>query len=105
MGTVREIHRVLESERPTGYTTVLKLLQIMTEKGLVRVDRSVRPQVYEPAEPEKNTRSRLLVHLLDGAFEGSAGSLVLQALSASATTADERTTIRAYLDQLEEGDK
>lgn len=100
-GTVREIHRVLETVRPTGYTTVLKHLQIMADKGLVQVDRSIRPQVYAPSEPEANTRRRLLVHLLDGAFAGSAGSLVLQALSNSTTTPEERRKIREYLDRLE----
>jgi BlaI family penicillinase repressor len=65
------------------------------------VDRSVRPQVYEPSEPGANTRGRLLVHLLDGAFAGSAGNLVLQALSNSQTTSQERQAIRDYLDRLE----
>ena len=100
-GTVREIHRALKPVRPTGYTTVLKHLQIMADKGLVTVDRSTRPQVYAPSEPEANTRRRLLVHLLDGAFAGSAGSLVLQALSNSPTTPSERQAIRDYLDRLE----
>jgi len=102
--TVREVQRILDRERPTGYTTVLKYLQIMAEKGQVRVDRSVRPQVYEPAEPEEKTQDRLLVHLLNRAFDGSTGSFVLQALSASTTTSEERRQIREYLDRLEKGE-
>jgi len=104
-GTVRGIHRVLDEERPTGYTTVLKHLQIMTEKGMVRVDRTVRPQVYEPVESGSKTRNRLVSHLVDRAFDGSAGSLVLQLLSDSETTTDERRAIREYLDRLEQEKK
>ena len=58
--TVREIHKVLSAERPTGYTTVLKLLQIMTEKGLVERDESRRPQVYRPAYSQQQTQRQLL---------------------------------------------
>ena len=77
-------------------------MQIMTEKGLVRRDETVRPQVYRASRTEKNTQRQLLRDLQDRAFSGSSGSLVLQALSTKKTTAEERKQIREMLDRLEE---
>ncbi len=102
-GTVREVLQELDRGRPTGYTTVLKLLQIMTEKGLVRRDETVRPQVYQVARPRAHTQRQLLGHLLDRAFGGRPGNLVLAALSSKKTTPQERREIRRLLDQLERG--
>ncbi len=99
--TVREVFRELAATRESGYTTVLKLMQIMTEKGLLRRDGSVRPQVYHVTRPQRHTQRQLLADLLDRAFSGSPGNLVLQALSAKKTTPDERRQIRELLDQLE----
>ena len=99
--TVREVFRELAATRESGYTTVLKLMQIMTEKGLLRRDGSVRPQVYHVTRPQRHTQKQLLADLLDRAFSGSPGNLVLQALSAKKTTPDERRQIRELLDQLE----
>lgn len=99
--TVREVFRVLAAKRDIGYTTALKLMQIMTEKGLLRRDEKVRPQVYQVARSEGHTQRQLLRHLLDRAFSGSPGNLVLQALSTKKTTAQERRRIRELLDQLE----
>src|SRR5579872_2452310 len=79
--TVREIQQILDQQKPTGYTTVLKLLQIMTEKHLVDRDESVRPQVYKPSSTQSQTQRRLLSDLIDGAFGGSVKTLVLQALA------------------------
>ncbi|MEM7202310.1 MAG: BlaI/MecI/CopY family transcriptional regulator [Planctomycetota bacterium] len=101
--TVRQVHQQLNEQRKSGYTTVLKLMQIMTDKGLVRRDETVRPQVYRAVRSEKNTQRQLLRDLLDRAFSGSPSSLVLQALSAKKTTPEERQRIRALLDRLEEG--
>ena len=100
--TVREVFRELGGQRQSGYTTILKLMQIMTEKGLVRRDETVRPQVYRAARTQKNTQRQLLRDLLNRAFGGSSGSLVLQALSTKKMTAEEREQIREMLDRLEE---
>lgn len=99
--TVRHVHGELNRDRRSGYTTVLKLMQIMTDKGLLRRDESVRPQVYQAARPQRDTQKQLLGDLLDRAFSGSPGKLVLQALSAKKTTPQERRQIRDLLDQLE----
>ncbi|MHC4218048.1 MAG: BlaI/MecI/CopY family transcriptional regulator [Planctomycetota bacterium] len=99
--TVREVHAELNTRRETGYTTVLKHMQIMMDKGLLRRDETVRPQVYEPARSQNQTQRLLIGDLLDRAFSGSPGNLVLQALSAKKTTADERKQIRELLDELE----
>ena len=99
--TVREVFRELSLGREIGYTTVLKLMQIMTDKGLLRRDENVRPQVYQVTRSKGHTQRQLLRHLLDRAFSGSPGNLVLQALSTKKTTAQERRRIRELLDQLE----
>ncbi|MGK2856541.1 MAG: BlaI/MecI/CopY family transcriptional regulator [Thermoanaerobaculia bacterium] len=104
-GTVREIHDELLSEQPkTGYTTVLKLLQIMTEKGLVVRDESQRAHVYAPKESEQSTQRRLVRDLLDRAFDGSATALVMQALSSRKASSAELAEIRRMLDTIE-GDR
>jgi predicted transcriptional regulator len=103
--TVREVHATLERERTTGYTTVLKLLQIMTEKGLVRRDEAARAHVYTAAVAEEQTQKRLVRDLLDRAFGGSAATLVMHALSARRASPDERARIRELLDRLEEDER
>ena len=99
--TVREVYELLGETRTIGYTTVLKLMQIMTEKGSLERDESVRPQVYRAVRSKRQTQRQLMGHLLDGAFSGSPGNLVLQALSTKKTTAEEREQIRTLLDKLE----
>jgi predicted transcriptional regulator len=103
--TVREVHALLERERPTGYTTVLKLLQIMTEKGLVRRDEAARAHVYAASVPEEQTQRRLVRDLLDRAFGGSASKLVMHALSARKASRAELACIRELLDRLEGGER
>ena len=83
---VRQIQQVLNGGRPTGYTTVLKLLQIMLEKGLVQRDESQRPQVYRARYRREQTQKRLLTEFVDRAFGGSVKALVLQALSGRVST-------------------
>jgi len=100
--TVREVFHALNREREAGYTTVLKLMQIMTDKGLLRRDRSVRPQMYEVAQSQNQTQRQLLGDLLDRVFSGEPGKLVLQALSTKKATSEERQKIRELLDRLEE---
>jgi BlaI family penicillinase repressor len=99
--TVREVQERLERERPTGYTTVLKLLQIMAEKGLVARDESARAHVYRAMLPEQQTQQQLVRDLVDRAFGGSATKLVMQALSARRTTPEDLARIRELLDRLE----
>jgi len=99
--TVRDIFREISAVREVGYTTVLKLMQIMTDKGLLKRDETVRPQVYQVARSQDDTQKQLLRHLLERAFSGSPGNLVLQALSTKKTTSQERRRIRELLDELE----
>jgi predicted transcriptional regulator len=86
-----------------GYTTVLKLMQIMTEKGLVQRDESERTHVYQTRLTQQQTQQQLVGDLLNKAFGGSASQLVLQALSAKPASAEELTQIRQLLDKLEGG--
>ena len=99
--TVREVHEILTAARRTGLTTVLKLMQIMEEKGSLVVDRSTRPQTYRAADSQGMTQRHLVGDLLDRAFAGAPGPLVLQALSAKRATPDELRQIREMLDRLE----
>jgi predicted transcriptional regulator len=99
--TVRDVHEVLSSTHDTGYTTVLKLLQIMTDKGLVDRDESARAHIYVPRHSEQRTQRQLLGDLIDRAFRGSPAQLVMQALSATCASAEELTAIRQLLDRME----
>jgi BlaI family penicillinase repressor len=103
--TVREVQERLDERRPTGYTTVLKLLQIMTEKRLVRRDERARAHVYAARAPEEDTQRQLVRDLLDRAFAGQAGKLVLHALEARKTSRQELELIREMLDEIEGGGK
>src|ERR1017187_8581594 len=86
--SVRDIQRVLNEIKPTGYTTVLKLLQIMTEKGLVDRDESQRPQIYRARNSQQQTQRQLLRDLLQRAFGGSVKALVLQAMRSEEHTSE-----------------
>ncbi len=99
--TVRKVYQTLEENREIGYTTVLKVMQIMTDKGLLLCDKTVRPQIYRVSQSQRTTQRQLLSDLLERAFSGSPGSLVLQALSAKKPTTQERKKIRELLDELE----
>lgn len=99
--TVRDVHEDLNQHSPTGYTTVLKMLQIMTEKGLVVRDESQRAHIYEPRYSEQKTQRQLLHDLADRAFGGSPAKLVLQALSGRKATTEELNEIRDLLNRLE----
>ena len=101
--TVREVFETLGEARGTGYTTVLKLMQIMAAKGLVKRDEGERAHRYEAALAEDETQRRLVGDLLQKAFDGSAKKLVLQALSSKRATAEELAEIRRMLDELERG--
>jgi BlaI family transcriptional regulator, penicillinase repressor len=99
--TVREVHEVLARERSVGYTTVLKLLQIMTEKGLVLRNETERAHVYRATHSEEQSQRRLLQDLLERAFGGSAQKLVMQALTTKPASPEELAEIRRLLDDLE----
>jgi BlaI family penicillinase repressor len=101
--TVHEVQPELARGSRVGYTTVLKLLQIMFEKGLVTRDGSSRPHVFKAAVPEGRVKNRLVTDLLDQVFDGSAISLVMQALSTKGATPDEVRQIRQLLDEIEGG--
>jgi predicted transcriptional regulator len=99
--TVRDVHEALNKDGATGYTTVLKILQIMTEKRLVVRDETERAHVYESRYGEQKTQRQLLADLAERAFGGSATKLVMQALSGRKASASELTAIRELLDTLE----
>lgn len=103
--TVRQILNRYNEVQPTaaGYTTILKMIQIMTEKGLVKKDASQRPQVYKPRHPWNKTQQILLDDLMNKAFSGSAKQLVLQALANQEASDEELIEIEKLLDKLEEG--
>ena len=103
--TVRKVQDRLETERGTGYTTTLKLMQIMFEKGLVNRDDTNRSHVYSAAVTRQKTQRQMVGQLLDQVFEGSAQQLILQALSAKKSPRSELAEIRKLLDQLEGGAK
>jgi predicted transcriptional regulator len=100
--TVREVHSVLNKRRDTGYTTVLKFLQIMFEKRLVTRDESNRAHVYEAVASREATEKGLVETFVDKAFGGSASKLVLRALASRPASADELAEIRALIKKLEE---
>ena len=98
--TVREVHEVLSPDKPTAYTTTLKLLQIMADKGLVHRDETKRAHVYEAREAE-TTQAQLVHDFVDRVFAGSAARLVMHALSGKRASKKELAEIRAALDEAE----
>ncbi|MEX2175648.1 MAG: BlaI/MecI/CopY family transcriptional regulator [Pirellulaceae bacterium] len=100
-GTVREIHDALAATRDTGYSTTLKMLQVMLEKGLVARDDSVRPQVYRPAKSQQQTQLQLLDNLTRKAFGGSAKRLVMHMLSSRRISAAELAEIQRLIRKAE----
>jgi predicted transcriptional regulator len=99
--TVREVYRALAKDREVGYSTVLKFMQIMTEKGTLIRDEGVRPQLYRAAAPQSRTQRHIIRDLVTRAFGGSSVSLVVQALSDRKATPAEREQIRKLLDTLD----
>src|SRR4051794_26936024 len=96
--TVREVMDALAEERDMGYTSVLKFLQIMLEKDLVRRDEAGRTHVYSAAQPAEKTRRRLVGDLVERAFSGSVSQLVMHALGTARPDASELRAIRRMLD-------
>jgi len=100
--TVRHVHEAIAGARDTGYTTTLKLMQIMAEKGLVTRDESSRTHVYAARLSQDQTQRQLVLDLMNRAFGGRPAALVMQALSAQAATADELREIRKLIEQYKE---
>jgi predicted transcriptional regulator len=103
--SVREIQATLNQSKPTGYTTVLKMLQIMTEKGLVERDETVRPQIYRPQYSQERTQRQLLRDFIQRAYGGSVKSLVMHALATKKSTARDLEAIEKLLERFEGGGK
>lgn len=101
--TVRQVHEVLSNARETGYTTTLKLMQIMAEKGLVTRDESTRTHVYAARSSRDETQRQLVSDLVVRAFGGSAAALVMQALNAHRTTPEELKEIEDVIEDFKEG--
>ena len=100
--TVREVHNALAAQRDVGYSTTLKMLQVMLEKGLVRRDERVRPQVYRPTRSRQRTQLQLLDDLLQKAFGGSARRLVMRMVSTGRISPEELAEIQQVIDEAEE---
>lgn len=103
--TVRDVHETIKRRRDVRYTTVLKTLQVMTEKGLVTRDDSERSHVYAAAVPESTVKKRLVADLVDRAFDGSAASLAMQALSTRRASPEEIREIRKLLDSIKRNEE
>ena len=101
---VREIHQRMEAEKGTNYSTTVKMLSIMLEKGLVKRTENTRPHVYRAAVSREKAGRQMLKQLIDKVYEGSAMSLVMQALSAKSASPEERDELRQLLDQLDQED-
>lgn len=102
-GTVKVVHEALKKHRAIGYTTALKLMQIMIEKGLLTRKKFGKTHVYHPAVSEEITQKQLLDKLVDSAFQGSAMKLIMQALGNEKTTSDELAQIKLLIEKLEGG--
>lgn len=98
--TVRDVHEILEKNKEAGYTTTLKLMQIMTEKGLVIRDTSSKTHIYRAVATQQKTEQHLVNKMIDNVFNGSAARLVMQALGNHSASQDEIDSIKKYLDEL-----
>lgn len=103
--TVRFVHEKLSKTKDAGYTTTLKLMQIMAEKSMLSADKASRSHVYAPLLQEEDTQRRLLDRFLDTTFRGSAMKMVMQALGNHQASQEELDEIRNLLDKMEGGDK
>jgi BlaI family transcriptional regulator, penicillinase repressor len=99
--TVREVHEALSAKRPMGYTSVLKLMQIMTTKGTLRRNEEQRAHVYEAVEPAEKTKRQLALDVLQRVFEGSASDLMMHALAGQKASKEEIEEMRRMLSEYE----
>lgn len=102
--TVRQAHQILNRERETevGYSTTLKMFQVMTQKGLIERDETARPQIYSPRVPQEQTQKQLVKDLLKRAFGGSPRQLVMHALSAEEATDEDLEQLERLIGKFEE---
>lgn len=100
LATVREVHEELAKSKDVGYTTTLKLMQIMNEKGLVKRDDSMRTHVYQSAVNKEKTQKHLLTKMIDSLFGGSTTQLVIQALGENKASPEELQKIQELLNNL-----
>lgn len=98
--TVRDVHEVLAQNKDAGYTTTLKLMQIMHEKGLVARDTSSKTHVYKALVNQQRTQQHLVTRMIDNVFNGSASRMVMQALGNHKASKEELDAIKQYLDDL-----
>ena len=103
--SVREVQNTLNQSKETGYTTVLKMMQLMTEKGMLARDESVRPQIYRAKHPPELTQRQILKDLIDRAFGGSMKALVMQAVATRKSSPEDLEAIEKLLDRFEGGSK
>jgi predicted transcriptional regulator len=103
--SVREVHNTLNETRETGYTTVLKMMQLMTEKGMVERDETVRPQIYRAKQSPEKTQRQLVADLIQRAFGGSMKALVMQAVATKKSSREDMEAIEKLLDRFEGGSK
>ncbi len=101
--TARQIHNEIAEFRETNYSTTVKMLSVMLDKQLVNRDETVRPQLFRSAATQGRTQQRMLKDLVQKAYDGSVGSLVLQALSSQKSSPEELAEIRRLLNELEGG--
>ncbi len=99
--TVREVHTALEADRDTGYSTTLKMMQVMTEKGLLLKDDSQRPQVYRPALSQEQAQMQFVDDLIQRVFGGAADKLILRAINSHHVSPEDLEQIRKLLRKLE----
>jgi BlaI family transcriptional regulator, penicillinase repressor len=100
--SVRDVQTILDQSKPTGYTTVLKTMQIMADKGLVDRDDTVRPQLYRPRQSEDRTQKQLLADLIQRVYGGSVKALVLHAVGTRKPSAEDLDAIEKLLDRFDE---
>ena len=103
--TVREVHEILEQSKEAGYTTTLKLMQIMHEKGILTRDASAKTHIYEASVSRESTQQQLLNKMIDTVYNGSATQLVMQALGHHRSSQEELDQIRQYLNEMEKKQK
>jgi BlaI family transcriptional regulator, penicillinase repressor len=99
--TVRDVHEVIEQSKETGYTTTLKLMQIMTEKGILERETTTRTHIYKPLLSREKTQDTFINKMLNGLFKGSASRLVMGALDQKTISQQELQEIKNYLSQFE----
>ena len=101
--SVREVHLALQHTREAGYSTTLKMMQVMFEKGLLLRDENRRPQVYRPSLPEEQTQKQMIDDLIQRAFGGSARKLVMRAVQSEHVSREDLSEIRKILKKMEGG--